>query len=483
MTKLPDMLVSENATLNEVMESLNRSAAGIVFVVDDDEKMRGVLTDGDVRRAILGGAERSSPVDAYVNRDFKFATESDSRQDAIALLNDRIRHLPILDDDGRPVDLLSWADFWRLPVMEPALGGNELKYVMDCVTSGWISSKGDYVTRFEEAFCEYLGVEYALSTSSGTTALHLGLVAMGLEVGDEVIVPDLTFGASANVVVHCGATPVFVDVDRETWTLDPEQVAAKITPKTRAIMPVHLYGHPADMQPLQELADAHDLFIIEDAAEALGAKYKDQFVGSIGSVSAFSFFANKIITTGEGGMVTTNEPEIYEKMVVMRAHGMEANKRYWHHYAGYNYRMTNLQAAIGLAQMEQIDKFLAYRKNVIERYNTILIDVPGITLPPQTDWATNIFWLYRIIIEDSAPISRDDLIIKLSDYGIETRPFFYPLHMQPAYNPYSDGTKFPNSVYLGEHGLSLPTANDIKLDHVDLVANTIAHLMTQTVEL
>ncbi|MEL6309695.1 MAG: aminotransferase class I/II-fold pyridoxal phosphate-dependent enzyme, partial [Chloroflexota bacterium] len=409
MTKLPDMLVSENATLNEVMESLNRSAAGIVFVVDDDEKMRGVLTDGDVRRAILGGAERSSPVDAYVNRDFKFATESDSRQDAIALLNDRIRHLPILDDDGRPVDLLSWADFWRLPVMEPALGGNELKYVMDCVTSGWISSKGDYVTRFEEAFCEYLGVEYALSTSSGTTALHLGLVAMGLEVGDEVIVPDLTFGASANVVVHCGATPVFVDVDRETWTLDPEQVAAKITPKTRAIMPVHLYGHPADMQPLQELADAHDLFIIEDAAEALGAKYKDQFVGSIGSVSAFSFFANKIITTGEGGMVTTNEPEIYEKMVVMRAHGMEANKRYWHHYAGYNYRMTNLQAAIGLAQMEQIDKFLAYRKNVIERYNTILKDVPGITLPPQTDWATNIFWLYSIIIEDSAPISRDDL--------------------------------------------------------------------------
>ena len=470
----PNVLPS-GATLQEVLERLNRGIGGVIFIVDAAGVMVGLFTDGDTRRALLGGALLSDFAGQHMNRRFAAGRASASRQENLQLLTERIRHLPILDEVGRPVDLITWSEMWRLPVMEPSLGGNELKYVSDCLASGWISSQGQYVRKFEETFAEFHGVPHALTVSSGTTALHLALVALGIGPGDEVIVPDLTFAASANVVIHCGATPVLADVTRETWTLDPEDFARKITPRTKAVMPVHLYGHPCDMDPIMEIARRHQLFVVEDNAEALGARYRGQLTGTFGDVGCFSFFANKVITTGEGGMVTTRDPELAHRMMVLRDHGMEKTRRYWHLVPGFNYRMTNLQAAIGLAQMERIERFLSRRDDIVARYDAQLRHVPGIVLPPRAAWARNIHWLYSILVDPAAAgLDRDALASRLSEHGIETRAFFYPLHIMP---PYLNPAAFPNSTALSSQGLSLPTANDIRLEDVDRVCTQIAEIV------
>jgi perosamine synthetase len=466
------------ATLRDVLSLLNKGVFGVVFIVDDDGVLQGLLTDGDVRRSLLDEASLSDPAERFMNRRFVSGRHTLSRQENIRLLTEHVRHLPILDEKGRPVDMISWAEIWRLPVMEPSLGGNELKYVTDCVVSNWISSQGEYVSRFEQRFREYVGAEYALSTTNGTTALHLAMAGLGVGPGHEVIVPDLTFGASANAVIHCGAKPVFVDVDRDTWTMNPSAIEGKISSRTRAIMPVHLYGHPCDMGLIQDIAGRHGLFIVEDCAEALGAEYHGNKVGGLGDAGCFSFFANKVITTGEGGMVTTNNPKLYEKMVSLRDHGMSKEKRYWHLYAGFNYRMTNLQAAIGLAQMERIEDFLKYRLDVVARYNQHLCKVAGICLPPAAKWAKNIYWIYSVIVDERTSIvDRDVIAARLADRGIETRPFFYPLHGQPPYR--GDATDlYPVTEWLAPRGLSLPTANDIGLDEVDRVCAAISKIVS-----
>lgn len=472
--------ISENilpltATLKDVLERLNHGIQGVVFIVDGTGAMTGLFTDGDARRALLAGSSLTDPAEQHMNRKFAAGKADASRQENLQLLNERVRHLPLLDEAGRPVDMITWAELWRLPVMEPSLGGNEMKYVSDCLVSGWISSQGPYVRRFEESFAKFHGVEHALTVSNGTTALHLALAALGIGPGDEVIVPDLTFAASANVVIHCGATPVLCDVAPETWTMDPADVARKITPRTKAIMPVHLYGHPCDMDPIVAIAREHSLFIVEDNAEALGAEYRGQKTGTIGDVGCFSFFANKVITTGEGGMVICKDPALFQRMQVLRDHGMEKGRRYWHVVPGFNYRLTSMQAAIGLAQMERLEYFLTRRDEIVARYDAALSQVPGIILPPRAEWARNIHWLYSILVDpDQAGITRDALSARLAELGIETRAFFYPLHIQP---PYLDSDAFPITTDISARGLSLPTANDIRLEDVDRVCAAIADIV------
>lgn len=470
-------VLQNNVTMREVMERLNSGVLGIVFVVDANQVVEGVLTDGDIRRAILEGAELNSLASPYIKRDFIYGKVSAPHAENVALLNERVRHVPLLDDLGRVVDFLSWAEMLRLPLMEPSLGGNELKYVSDCITSGWISSQGEYVRRFEQQFAEFLGHDSkCLAVSNGTAALHLALVAYGIGPGDEVIVPDLTFAATANVVLHCGATPVCADVDPETWLLDPKAVFGVITSKTKAIIPVHLYGHPCDMDPLMEIARKHDLFVIEDCAEAQGARYKGRPVGTIGDVGCFSFFSNKVITTGEGGMVSTADQETADKIKVLRDHGMRPGKRYWHDIPGFNYRMTNLQAAVGVAQMERVDKFLTRRREIGERYSRQLGKIKGITLPPTKPWAETIYWIYSLLInEDETGISRDDLATKLTANGIENRPFFYPMHEMP---PYFQEGDFAVSKRLSKQGMSLPSGNEISDEAIDHVCSAIEMTIT-----
>lgn len=342
----------------------------------------------------------------------------------------------------------------RYPVSEPSFSGKEREYLLDAFDSKWVSSKGEYIVRFEKAFSSYVGTKYGVSTSNGTTALHLAVKALGIGKGDEVIVPDLTFAAPANAVIYEGGTPVLVDVDKSYWGIDPKSVEEAITDKTKAVIAVHLYGHPAKMDELLKICKERDIRLIEDCAEAHGARFKDKIVGSMGDISCFSFYGNKIITTGEGGMALTNDEQIAESMQIFRDHGMSPEKRYWHNKVGFNYRLTNIQAAIGLAQLEYIDKKIYKRRWIANKYAEHLPD--NIRMQPQMAWATHVYWISSFTIEEGS-VNREKincLMNNLYDLGIETRPIFYPLNEMP---PYFDPRTFFNAEYISNHGISLPT--------------------------
>lgn len=355
----------------------------------------------------------------------------------------------------------------RIPVAEPDIGKVELKYVSEAVKSGWISSKGFFIREFEERFSKYIGMKYGISTSNGTAALHLALVSLGINRGDEVIVPDLTFASVANVVIHTGAKPVFIDSHPEYWCIDPSKLEERITKNTKAIIPVHLYGHPCNMDPIMKIAEDYDIYIIEDCAEAHGAEYKGKKVGSFGDISCFSFYGNKIITTGEGGMCLTNDEELAERMRIIRDHGMRPEKRYWHEVVGFNYRLTNLQAALGVAQLEKINAFIRRKRKLAETYNSLLKDVKGITLPPEMSWAKNVYWLYSILIDNNSyGINRDKLVSKLAESGIETRCFFYPMHVMPPYKKYATNCRFPVAEKLSSNGINLPSSVNLTEEEI-----------------
>jgi len=359
----------------------------------------------------------------------------------------------------------------KIPIAEPDLSNEELKNVIDAVKSGWISSQGEYVSKFEREFAEYCGAKYGISTFNGTTALHLALKAIGVENGDEVIVPDLTFIATANTVKYCNAKPVFVDSHPEYWCMDPEEIEKRITKKTKAIIPVHLYGHPCDMDAIIDIARNHDIYVIEDAAEAHGAEYKGKRVGSMGDIGCFSFYGNKIVTTGEGGMCTTNNEELAEKMNLLKNHGMDPERRYWYNTIGYNYRMTNLQAAVGVAQLNKIEKFIEIKRKNAELYNSLLEGIDGMTPPPEMPWAKNVYWMYSVLIdEEKFGIDRDKLMKELEKEGIETRPFFYPMHTLP---PHLRNEKYPVAEFLSKRGINLPSAVTLKREEVEYICQKI----------
>jgi perosamine synthetase len=307
--------------------------------------------------------------------------------------------------------------------------------------------------------------------------LHLALVSLGIKEGDEVIVPDLTFIATANVVKYTGATPVFADIDKETWCIFPDDIKKKITPKTKAIIPVHLYGHPADMEPILEIAKEYNLYVIEDCAEAHGAKYKDKKVGSIGHCGVFSFYGNKIITTGEGGMIVTNDENFYEKAKYLRDHAMSKEKRYWHTEIGYNYRMTNIQAALGLAQLERIDEIINKKRQIFEWYNEGLKDLENIKLNPEKEWAKNVYWMVCLVNEKFDEEKRDDFMKKLKEKGIDTRPFFYPCSMMPMYK--QDNFINPVSYDLYKKGINLPSGYNLKEENIKWICFNIKKILSE----
>ncbi len=356
-----------------------------------------------------------------------------------------------------------------IPLAEPVLNGNEKKYLQDCLETGWISGSGRFVDAFEEGFAAFCGAAHAIAIVNGTAALHVALLALSVGPGDEVIVPDLTYIASANAVSYCGAKPVFSDVDPVTWTLNPEDVARKISPRTKAIMPVHLYGHPVDMDPILDLAKEHNLYVVEDAAEAHGAEYKGRRVGTLGDIGVFSFYGNKIITTGEGGMIVTNNTELASMSRLLKGQGMDPQHRYWFPIIGYNYRMTNMQAAIGLAQFERIEWFIERRREVAGWYDDVLQSLP-VLRPVEAAWAKNSYWLYSICVDKE--IDRDLLINDLLDRGVETRPFFYPMHQMPPYLDPAHAT-YPVATGLAAQGLSLPSSATLSKQDVAWIASML----------
>jgi len=368
-----------------------------------------------------------------------------------------------------------------IPLAAPLLDGNEKAYVLDCIESSWISSCGKYVEKFERTFADFCGVRHAVSCSSGTAALHVALLALGIRPGDEVIMPTLTFVATANAVTYCGARPRFVDIEPDTWTLDPSLVEAKITARTKAIIPVHLYGYVANMGAITEIARRHNLFVVEDAAEAHGAEFRDRRIGSLSDMAAFSFYGNKIIACGEGGMVVTDSEPLARYAGQLRGQGVDSKKRYWFPIVGYNYRMPNLTAAVGLAQLERIDSHLNRRREVASWYRDNLRDVPGIEWQAAKDGRGNVDWLFTITLEEPIRVSRDDVGARLARRGVETRPVFYPMHTLPPYQEMGqeDGD-FPVADRIARSGLSLPTWVGLQREDVAYVCDALRECIADT---
>lgn len=318
------------------------------------------------------------------------------------------------------------------PISMPSLTSLEEEYVIDAVRSGWVSSIGPYITEFEQRFAEFCGTKHAIAVSNGTVAIHLALVALGIGPGDEVIVPDLSFIATANAIVHAGATPVFADIDPENLCLSPSDLEKRMTPKTKAIMPVHLYGHPADMAAIGNFAAAHGLHVIEDAAEGHGASIAGRRVGSFGTCATFSMYANKIMTTGEGGVITTDDPALAERCKYLRDHAMSKEKRYWHTEVGFNYRMTNLQAALGCAQLRRSVELLRARANIHDWYKDSLAG-SGIVLNRKSPWASPSYWMICAEFPGIDIIGREAIMAELRKCGVDTRPYFYPMSDMPFF--------------------------------------------------
>jgi perosamine synthetase len=355
-----------------------------------------------------------------------------------------------------------------IPVYQPSLTGNEKKYVNECLDSTWISSKGDFIPRFEQAFAQFTGTRHAATCSNGTVAIHLALVALGLGPGDEVIVPTLTYIASVNAIVYTGATPVFVDSVAETWQISADDVRAKITPRTRAIMAVHLYGHPCDMPALRALADEHGLFLVEDCAEAFGSYIGKRHVGSFGHISTYSFFGNKTITTGEGGMVTTDDETLHDRVKHYKGQGLAKHRQYWHDVVGYNYRMTNICAAIGLAQLEQAQLFLQRKRAIALNYARHM-DEMGLDYLRESPGTTHSFWMFAMLVPDAR--QREALRDALQSAGIETRPVFYPVHTMPMYSQRFQ--RHPVAENIGWRGINLPSSPELSNDDINRITTSI----------
>jgi len=362
-----------------------------------------------------------------------------------------------------------------ISVCTPLLNGNEKKYVNDCLRTNWISSAGKYVQLFEEKFSQYCGAKFGIATTSGTTALHLALSAAGIGFGDEVIMPTFTIASPAFATLYCGAKPVFIDAQSDTWNIDPEKIEAKITKRTKAIIPVHIYGHPCDMTAIMRIARKYKLLVIEDAAEAHGAEYKGRKVGGIGHVNCFSFYGNKIITCGEGGMVVTSDKIIAERCRSLKDLSFLKEKRFWHKELGFNYRMTNIQAALGLAQFEKINKYINMRRKNAALYNSLLKNVPGIVTPIEKSGVKNVHWMYSILIDQKFKISRKRFMERLRAKGIETRTFFLPLHNQPIFKKmkYASRKRYPIAEDIARRGLYLPSSSDLKRKEIEYICNCI----------
>ncbi len=356
-----------------------------------------------------------------------------------------------------------------IKVCEPDISQKEIDYVTKAISEGEISSTAKYVELFERAFAAKMGVKHAVAVNSGGSALFLTLHALGIKEGDEVIVPDFTMVATANAVKQCGAKPVFVDAEPETYNINPDLIEEKITPATKAIIPVHIYGHPCEMDKIKAIAHKYDLPVIEDAAEALGALYKGKMVGSLADVACFSFYANKIITTGEGGMVATNDSELAFKVEKLKAYYFSDEAHFWHKHLGWNFRMSSLEAALGLAQLERMDSLVVKRRFNADYYNNGLKELSDFLIfPKEKDYAKSVYWMYGLVLKSG---DRDELMAYLENNGVETRTFFFPMHWQPIYRE-PQGV-YPQADYLGRNGLYLPSSSHLSHEDKDRVIELV----------
>lgn len=366
-----------------------------------------------------------------------------------------------------------------IPVNEPLFISDEKKYLAKCIDTGWVSSEGPFVKEFEEKFSSYIGKKYGITVSSGTAALEVAVGILKIKPGDEVIMPTFTIMSCAVAVAAYGGIPVFIDSEPDTWNIDVSKIEEKITKKTKAIMVVHIYGHPSDMDPIMRLAKKHGLFVIEDAAEAHGAEYKGKKCGTFGDISCFSFYANKVISTGEGGMILTDSRAFKDRGEILKNLGFIKRKRYYHGEIARNYRMTNLQAAMGVAQLKNIEKLIKIKRDNAAIYNSGLADISGIQIPQEKPWAKNIYWMYGIVLGRRTGYSATSFAKTLAKHGIGTRSFFYPLHLQPVWKKLGMNFRgrFPVAERIARQGLYLPSGLGTKKSDIMYVSGVVKKLL------
>ena len=367
-----------------------------------------------------------------------------------------------------------------IPVNEPLLNGNEEKYLVECIRTGWISSEGPFIKKFEEQLAARMGRKYGVAVSNGSVALDAAVMALGLGSGDEVILPTFTIISCAAAIVRAGAVPVVVDCDPVTWNMDVAQIEARITPRTKAIMVVHIFGLPVDMDPLLALARKHGLKVIEDAAEMHGQTYKGKPCGSFGDISTFSFYPNKHITTGEGGMIVTDDLALAERCRSLRNLCFKPEQRFVHDELGWNFRMTNLQAALGVAQLERLDEFVGIKRRMGARYTELLTGTPGIQLPlAHTGYADNIYWVYGMVLDDSVPFDAKEAMTRLGKLGIGTRPFFWPMHEQPVFKKMGlfAGENHPVAERIARRGFYIPSGMALTGEQMERSAAAVKEIL------
>ena len=453
------------------MEAISKNERGLCFLTNKNNELTGVITDGDIRRLLLKGKTLDTNLGNIKLKEFSYLRTGFNLKEAQEKVQ-KYKVIPIIDKTNKLVDYVSQDRLHMIPLVTTNFSGKELDYVNDCLNSGWVSSIGSYVNRFENAFNEKFGFNHSLCVSSGTTGLQLAFTTLGIGINDEVIVPNFTFAASINSIIHSNATPKIVDVNSKSACVDIEIIKKSLTKKTKAILLVHLYGNACNLDDFYKLREETGILIIEDCAEALGTRYKSKHVGINSDAAIFSFFGNKLITTGEGGMVCFKDHNSYLKAKKLSAHGMDPNKKYWHDELGFNFRMTNIQAALGLGQLERIEEFIKSKLIISNLYKKYLSSERNIIFQQVSPEVQSSYWLFTIFLSDNIKIFRDDIIDYLLARGIETRPCFYPLNEMPPYKKYCNND-ISNSTNLAYSGISLPTSVKMTETEVEVVCKAL----------
>ena len=477
MKNLKNFKINLDSPISKALSVINKNMSGACFVVDKKNILKGILTDGDIRRALLRKKTLSTKVSKVIKKNFFYLNYKSGSTILKKPLNKKFKIVPLVNETRELKGYIFNNN--QISLAKPNLNGNELKYITDCINTGWISSIGKYVSLFEKKFSNFSKIKHCLPVSNGTTALQLALKTLNIKKGDEVIVPNLTFASPVNAVIHSGAKPVFVDVKPTTYCIDENQIKKKITKKTKAIIVVHLYGHPANMKKIKSILKGRKIFIIEDCAEAIGSYIGKKHVGLFGDIATFSFFGNKMITTGEGGMMGFKKKQHKIKAEILRDHGMSKKVKYWHEDIGFNFRITNLQSSIGCAQLERIQWFIKNKLNLAKNYKSKLSKYKFLTLPSLYGNVQNSYWLYTIRLNDNFLKFKNLLIKNMQENGIEARPIFYPMNMMKPYQKYiSKKEKFPISEKLFNSSISLPSAYDVKLKEIIIISNFLNKFQT-----
>ena len=473
-SSLRKFIVQDNLRLKGCLKTIEKNENGLVFVCNNKRKILGTITDGDIRRYLIKNNDINCSVKKIMKKSFFSLPLNTSQEKIRSKLSSVIKLIPLVNKNNELVDIASIYRFSLLPIYEPYLKGNEQRYANDAINSGWISSRGEYVKKFENSFSKAIGAKNAISVTSGTSAIQLALITLGVGLGDEVIVPNFTFAAVYNAVIFSGAKPIMVDINKDTLCLDDDLVEKKINKKTKAIIPVHLYGCAANIKNILKIAKKHKIFVIEDCAEAIGTYYKKKHVGLFGDAATFSFYGNKTISTGEGGMVLFKSNKNFLKANVIKNHGMSTKIPYWHEQLGLNFRMTNIQASIGLGQMEQFQTILKKKKIISDYYNKELSRINSIDLVKSPKETVNSHWLYVIILNKKSKISRDDLIKKFKLEGIESKRVFFGADEMKLYKKYlNQNDHFPNSKLISENALCLPSFTGLNKESLIKIISVI----------